>query len=419
MKTLSLFTSFHLNLAYSAIEEQQRPDVVRRCYWPLLELAATHRVPLGIEASGVTLETIQAIDPRWVETLRDLAATGLVEFVGSGYAQVIGPLVPAEVNAANLRLGHATYERLLGFRPEIALVNEQAYSAGLLEHYVDAGYRAIIMEWDNPAMHHPEWSPAWRYLPQRASGQHDESLPVIWNQSIAFQKFQRFAHGEMEVDELRQYLASHVGPDERAFALYGNDAEIFDFRPNRYHNEAALRETGEWLRIRQLIDELAADGRFKFVRPSEVLELLSRPGAGLHVHLESALAPIPVKKQDKYNITRWAVTGRDDLSINASCWRIFEAMQRRTDSAADDDWRELCYLWSSDFRTHITAARWREYRQRLAACERRWSDTRKTSKGQTKCEQTATEPSSHQASDAPKLRSNRHRLRSHRPTPAW
>ncbi|MBI3463402.1 MAG: glycoside hydrolase family 57, partial [Planctomycetes bacterium] len=82
MNTLALFTVFHLNMAYSSIEEEMRPEVVRRCYWPLLRLAADFDVPVGVEAPGYTLETIAAIDPVWVETLKTLLRAGLIEFVG-------------------------------------------------------------------------------------------------------------------------------------------------------------------------------------------------------------------------------------------------------------------------------------------------------------------------------------------------
>lgn len=133
---LQLYSIFHLNMAYSSIEEEQRPEVVQRCYWPLLQLAGHYNLPLGISASAYTLENVSAIDPSWVGELRRLMTEGNCEFIGSGYAQIIGPLVPAEINGANLRLGHQVYERLLGFRPEIALVNEQAYSAGLAQHYI-------------------------------------------------------------------------------------------------------------------------------------------------------------------------------------------------------------------------------------------------------------------------------------------
>ena len=76
---LFLFTVFHLNLAYSSIEEEQRAQVISRCYWPLLRLAKEHNLPFGIEASGFTLETAAGIDPAWLQELRSLtdAYTGL------------------------------------------------------------------------------------------------------------------------------------------------------------------------------------------------------------------------------------------------------------------------------------------------------------------------------------------------------
>jgi hypothetical protein len=363
---LQLFSVFHLNLAYSSIEEAQRPDVIRRCYWPLVRLIERTGAPVGIEASGVTLEAAAAIDPEWLAALRALVSAGRCEFVGSGYAQIIGPLVPAAVNAANLRLGNETYQRLLGVRPRLAFVNEQAYSAGLVQHYLDARCDAIVMEWDNPARAHAEWDAGWRYLPQIAAGQHGEEIPVIWNTAIAFQQFQRYAHDEASLDEYLAYLGGHVAATPRVLAMYGNDAEIFDFRPGRYHTEAALAPAGEWNRIDRLFDALRGDSRFALISPSRALALMDQPGAGQRLRLESAADPAPVKKQRKYNITRWAVTGRDDLAINTACWRRYAALANDP-GAGDAAWRDLCELWSSDYRTHITDARWDSYRKRLAA----------------------------------------------------
>jgi Glycosyl hydrolase family 57 len=372
--TLKLYTVFHLNLAYSSIEEEQRAEVVERCYRPLLNLARELDLPFGIEASAYTLEAAALADPQWFQKLRALVSGGPCEFIGSGYTQLIGPLVPAEVNAANLRLGNVAYERLLGARPEIALVNEQAYSAGMVGHYLDAGYRAIVMEWDNPASMHPEWPAEWRYLPQVACGQHGEQIPLLWNKSLAFQKFQRYAHSEIELDEYLEYLYSHASSTPRAFPLYGGDVEVFDFRPGRYRTEAELTDGVEWERIGQLFRTLLGDDRFEFVPPSAVLEMLKLPSSGNLLHLESAQQPIPVKKQGKYNLTRWAVTGRDDLAVNTECWRAHEHLCADP-ASSDADWQELCYLWSSDFRTHITEKRWVAYRARLAAFGRKLDAT--------------------------------------------
>ena len=149
MSGLQVFAFFHLNLAFSSIEEERRGDVIARCYWPLLRLA--ERIgPIGMEVSGYTLEEIARRDPEWIGRARNLIAQGRIELIGSGYSQMIGPLVPARVTAENLRLGKETYMRLLGVRPRVALVNEQAYAAGLVGLYRDAGYDALIMDWENP-----------------------------------------------------------------------------------------------------------------------------------------------------------------------------------------------------------------------------------------------------------------------------
>ncbi len=360
---LKLYTFFHLNIAYSSIEEEQRPEVIRHCYWPMLKLAEKYGFPIGIEASGYTLETINSLDPQWIAMLQTLCRKGLVEFIGSGYAQIIGPLVPSGINASNFRIGNAIYENLLGTRPKIALVNEQAYSAGLVPYYLDAGYQAIIMEWNNPARYHPEWDPEWRYFPQKAAAQYGEEIALVWNKSISFQKFQRYAHGEMELEAYIAYLEQHLNSNLRAFPLYGNDVEIFDFRPGRFHTEAKMHEDGEWQRIDKLFARLSKDDRFHFVPVKDVLKLMDQPHAGHCLSLESPQHPIPVKKQEKYNITRWAVTGAHDLQINTECWKLYQNLM--DSEASEEDWKELCYLWSSDFRTHITAKRLENYLLRL------------------------------------------------------
>ncbi len=365
MSRLNLFAIFHLNLAFSSIEEEQYPQVIEKCYWPLLRLMEKYRLPFGIEVTAYTLNIIQRLDPQWVQTLRRLLEKGIGEFIGSGHAQLIGPLVPAEVNAANLRLGNAAYEQLLGRRPEIALVNEQAYAPGLIPLYKQAGYKAIVMEWDNPAGSHPEWPRTWSYLPQKVQDAEGNTMPVIWNHSIAFQKFQRYVHGELNLQEYLDYLQSHWSSQPRWLSLYGNDVEVFDFRPGRFHTEANL-QAGEWLRIDELFACLRKDDRFQLVATSDVLPSLKRAGAGNVLTLESAQQPVPVKKQAKYNISRWACTGRDDVRFNTLCHRIHQHLLR-TQSNDDNQWRQLCELWASDLRTHITEKRWHKAGARMSS----------------------------------------------------
>src|SRR6185312_2219573 len=362
---LEVFAFFHLNLAFSSIEEEQRGEVIARCYWPLLEFA--ERVgPIGMELSGYTLEEIAARDPEWIGRAKSLIARGRIELIGSGFSQMIGPLVPARVTQENLRLGNETYERLLKVRPRLALVNEQAYAAGLVGLYRDAGYDAIIMDWENPAAHHPDWPAETQYLPQRARGNDGRDIALIWSNTTLFQQLQRLVHGDIGLDKYLDFVRRRASQESRVLCLYASDAEIFGFRPGRFKTEEVL-SGDEWGRLVSAFSAVAKEARL--VRPSDVLSLSRLPGAGQTLSLESAECPVPVKKQRKYNLARWAVTGRDNLAINAACQRIYEGML----SSDAPDWKELCYLWASDFRTHVTEKRWNGYRTRLASAEAKWS----------------------------------------------
>src|SRR5690349_16470278 len=114
---LRVFAFFHLNLAFSSIDEERRPEVITRCYRPLLRLAEKYP-HIGVEASGYTLEEIARLDPAWIAKARDLVAQGRMELIGSGYSQMIGPLAPARVTAENLKAGHEVYRKLLGALPQ-------------------------------------------------------------------------------------------------------------------------------------------------------------------------------------------------------------------------------------------------------------------------------------------------------------
>jgi len=367
-RRLQLFALFHLNLAFSSIEEEERAEVIARCYWPLLRLAAKFG-PIGIEATGYTLEEIARRDPDWIAKAKTLLASGHIEWIGSGYSQMIGPLVPARVTEANLAIGNEVYLHLLGVKPHVALVNEQAYSGGLVGLYLDAGYRALVMDWDNPGAAHPSWPSETRYLPQRAQGADGRSIGLLWSNTVAFQKMQRLAHRDIELDAYLDYVRAHVSTTPRSLCVYASDAEIFDFRPGRYKSEESLGGESEWLLLERAFAALGKE--FSVLAPSDVLALASEPQGGQALRLETAASPVPVKKQRKYNLARWAVTGRDNLAVNSACERIYRGMLAK--AAAPIDWKELCYLWSSDFRTHVTQARWTAFTHRLAQAEARWS----------------------------------------------
>ncbi len=351
---------------FSSIPVESRPEVIERCYWPLLRLIEYEGFPLGIEASAITLEIIQDIDPAWIDKFRSLLDSGKCEFIGSGYGQVIGPLVPASVNKANLRIGNQVYQEILRLTPVIALVNEQAWSAGLVAHYLEAGYKGVFMDYDNPARFADNWDDQLQHFPQRALGVSGESIPILWSRSMIFQKLQRLVHGDLELPEYLDYI-ENMGTGNGWLPIYGNDAEIFDFRPGRYKTEARTSDESEWNRISEAFNALR-ERDHHFYLPSQALNDLGHKSAGKKLVLGSTEQPVPVKKQSKYNLTRWAVSGKNDFFINSLCRAIAAKLEKADQSIAGTEkkWKELCFCWSSDFRTHITQDRFNKMTTRLS-----------------------------------------------------
>lgn len=344
---MKFYSIFHLNLMFSSIREDQRSEVIKKCYWPLLKLCENN-YKIGIELTGNSLEIINTLDKKWVNKFKSLLKSNKVELIGSGYSQIIGPLVPSKLNDWNQKLGIEVYKSLLDTVPSTALINEMSYSSGILEHYVNNGYSSIIMEINNSLEIYKEWI---LNRPNIVENQIGDSLNIIWADSIAFQKFQRYISDEIDYESYVNYLNNY---NHDVIPLYTSDAEIFDFRPGRFKEETNLSESPlEWNKIEKLYESLKSLGH-NYILPRDVkLESNEKNKCSI----ESASKPIVVKKQNKYNINRWALSGRDDLNLNTKSIQIFNKIKN---TSLKKHWKSLCFIWSSDFRTHITDDRWIE-----------------------------------------------------------
>jgi len=378
MGKLQLYGVFHANLDFSYVPRDVFPRVLRQCYWPLLRTVEDEGIPLGLELSAHTLEVVSQIDPAFVARLRTLWEDGACEVMGSGYVQAIMPLIPARVNRENLRWGNKVYEEILGRRPRLAYVNEQVYSAGLPRLYKEAGYEAILVNWDSTPM--ASETPELLYRPCVVPAG-DSTMPILWHATAAYRRFQQYADGSLTIDAFLEGLLAHLPDDgERAFPLYSSDWEAFDFKPWRSQPEGFPQvDLGEMDRIRELLCLLKRRQDMEFMLPSAVISHFPDPPV---VHPESSGYPLPYKKQGLHGVARWAVGGRDAVRLNTQCHQLYQLMERVDRHVGDrgpvglhDErgalWKELCFLWNSDFRTFTTEEKDLEFRNRMGAARYR------------------------------------------------
>lgn len=136
-------------MAFSAIPEEKLEEVIDKSYFPLLDFVEKTQIKVGLEISAYSLEIIKQLRPIWIERFIKLHEKGFIELIGSGYMQIIAPLIPYEVNLRNQKIGLDVYKNILGIVPSVAFVNEQTFSKSLVDLYEEVGYKALVMEWNN------------------------------------------------------------------------------------------------------------------------------------------------------------------------------------------------------------------------------------------------------------------------------
>ena len=102
---------------------------------------------------------------------------------------------------------------------------------------------------------------------------------------------------------------------------------------------------------------MTIDAGAQWVRPSDLITQL--PSAGINPFTFEN--QILTKKQAKYNVVRWAVSGRDNYELN----NYAHNQQARGDSVLQgvdtNDLATLLPVWASDLRTHVTSNKWADF----------------------------------------------------------
>jgi hypothetical protein len=344
---MKIYSLFHLNTSFSSIDEKSIPELINRCYWPILKLSEENKIKLSIEATASTLIKINKYDSLWIKKFKEMIINNQCELVGSGFHQIIYPLTPYELNFYNLKRGNEIYKELLNYKPKVALVNEQAFSSSIINIYTKNGYNKIILDWNNSFKANTNWKETIKERTCIAKDKNNNQIEIIWNDSINSQKFQKYVYNDIN---LKEYIKILSIKKNITLCLYGSDAEVFNFRPKRFLNETKI-ENDEWERIKDLYLYLKnKTNEFIFIK-----DIKKKSKKIFLNNITNAEHPIIVKKQKKYNVVRWALSGRDSLRLNTFCWNFFLKIKNIKNKKK---WDKLCSLWRSDYRTHLTEKKW-------------------------------------------------------------
>ncbi len=247
---LRRYRFFDMGRSHQYLDDAGNAVAVRKlaqqCYLPmnelLLKLASNGGFKVSVSVPGPAMEQFGEFAPEVLDSFRELAKTGCVEFLGETYAHSLASVMNPEEFAEQVKTHLAMVEKEFGQRPVAFRNTELIYSDKIGEMVAGLGFRTMLAE---GARHILGWkSPNFVYVSAL-----EQRLKLLMrnyrlSDDIAF----RFAEGGLTADNFAGWLAEAPGDVVNLFMDYETfggrqsaDSGIFDFMK---HLPAAVHASG-------------------------------------------------------------------------------------------------------------------------------------------------------------------------------
>jgi|SRR3989344_1463600 len=321
--------------------------VARKSYLPanrtILELIKKHpQFKVSYSLSGVLMEQLEKFSPETLESFKELAATGNVEFLSETYYHSLSFLYSPEEFRTQVKMHQKKIQELFGQKPKIFRNTELIYNNRLAVEIEKMGYKGILAE---GADHILDWrSPNFLYSPKGT-----KKLKVLLknyrlSDDIAFRFSSRdWKEYPLTADKFSQWVS----------AVNGNGNVVNLFMDYETFGEHQWEDTGIFEFLRHLPDQILRNPDNDFVTPSEAID---RYGS--------------VSELDVHNFISWADVERD-LSAWLSnpiqhdaikkLYDIEHLVLASKDKKLIEDWRKMqtsdhfyymCTKWFQDGDVH-------------------------------------------------------------------
>ena len=305
--------------------------VAHRCYLPankvILDLinATGGKFKVAYSISGVALEQLEMYAPEVIDSFKELAKTGAVEFLAETYAHSLASLRDEEEFTRQVKEHSKKIESLFGQKPTVFRNTELIYSDELGEMVANMGFKAMLTE---GAKHVLGWkSPNYVYC-----NAYNPNLKLLLknfklSDDISFRFSNRsWSEWPLTVDKFIGWINDMPESEEIVNLFMGYEA----------FGEMQPAESGifEFLKA---FPRIAFENKIKFATPSEIIKV-HKPVAPINV-------PYPISWADEErDLSAWL---GNDLQNEAfdKLMAIGERVRLTKDRRLLQDWN---YLQASD-----------------------------------------------------------------------
>ena len=276
--------------------------------------------------SGVVLDQFKLYAPEVIESFKELAATGCVEFLSETYANSLVSLADSRFFESQVKAHDDLIEELFGQRPKVFRNTELIYSDEIGDLVYRMGYEAMITEgakhilgWKSPNyLYCNALNPRLKVLMRNFRFSDDLSFRFSnksWNEfPLTAEKYAGWMASLPKQEEVITVFINY----EAFGQLHPKSSGIFDF-------------------LKKLPDAILKTGQLNFSTPSEVIANL-QPVAAIHV-------PYPISWADEErDLSAWLGNELQKEAFD-KLYQLKERIRNCTESVILKDWD---YLQTND-----------------------------------------------------------------------
>lgn len=305
--------------------------IAHRSYLPanemLLDIIKENgkKFKVAFSISGTALEQLEQYVPEFIDSMKELAATGCVEFLSETYAHSLASLEDPEEFIAQVKAHDEKIYQLFGLKPKVFRNTELIYSDDIAAMVASMGFKGAITD---GAKHILGWKSP-NYLYNAASAPKLKLL--LKNSKLSDDISFRFSNHEWEsypltADKYMDWIAS-LPQEEQLVNLFMNYETFGELQPQ----QSGIFE------FMKALPRFAADRNIQFWSPSEVISKL-KPVSELSV-------PTPISWADEARDTSAWLGNTLQQEAVKKLYSIGERVRLCQDKRIKLDWN---YLQASD-----------------------------------------------------------------------
>ena len=324
--------------------KQIAQKVAKKCYLPMnslmLDLIRKHkgRFKIAFSITGPALEQFEKYAPEVIDSFKELAKTGCVEFLSETYNHSLAFLYDKEEFKEQVKRHKSKIKSVFGQAPTIFRNTELVFNNELANFVQGMGYKGILAE---GADHILQWrSPNSVYYPKTA----EKIKLLLKNYKLSDDVAFRFSNkGWNEFPLTTEKYATWIE------SAYGETINLFmDYETFGEHQ---WEDTGIFEFMRHLPDELFRRG-IGFKTPSEV----AKSDAVAEIDIHSPVSWADVER----DLSAW-LGNRMQQSTMQLLYKLKEDVMKTGDKKLMEDWRNLttsdhfyymCTKWFNDGDVH-------------------------------------------------------------------